>query len=393
MENKQARKISLLKSLSIFAKSDDQFLSKMAAVLEEIQLDDGEQLFQIGDVGEDLYIIQQGKIKIHDKDYVFIVLESGQIFGEYALIDEKERSASATSIGKTSLYQLKKKDFTDFSKRYAGINEGLLTLLIGRLRDENVLEERLVQKNVEISIQKDEIEKQRDEIKAQKDMKDKLFSIISHDLKGPVGWLDELLNVIKWQVQNERFDDLMEMIEGVSEDFSHLSGLLENLLNYAAQELSQIPYNPEKVNLSEMIEFLTQTLQLSASSKQIEIKSEVDPFLGIWVDRNSAEIILRNLIGNALKFTPENGTITFSASESNDQVHVNVSDTGIGMSANKMENLFSLDAKSTYGTKGEKGVGLGLQLVSQFTKLNKGDLSVVSEEGVGTTFTISLPAG
>jgi signal transduction histidine kinase len=392
MENLLATRISLLRCVSIFANPDEQVLSKIAAVLEEIHLADGEQLFQMGDAGDALYIIRQGKIKIHDKDYVFNVLESGQIFGEYSLLDDKERSASATSLGESFVYQLTRGDFYDFAKRYPDIKEGVLKLLIGRLRDWNVLEEELARKNTEITEQKDEIEKQRDEIKEQKIMKDKLFSIISHDLRGPVTAFSGLCDIIKWLIESESFEELLEMIEDINREAAQLESLLDNLLNYASQELSQIPYKPEQVNLAELVEHLTQSVSFAASSKHIELVSEVDQFQEIWADRNSTEIILRNLIGNALKFTPEHGSITVSASQDNRQFRINVRDTGVGMSADKVKQLFKLDAKSTYGTKGEKGVGLGLQLVAEFTKLNKGEIHVSSEKGVGTTFTISLPA-
>ena len=382
----------MLRSLSVFADTDEQSLDRMATVLKEVELADGELLFQIGDAGDSLYIIRHGKIKIHDGNYVFTVLGAGEIFGEYALIDDKERSASATSEGPSLLYRLTRKDFYEYANRYGSIKDGVLRLLIGRLRDCHVLEEQLTQKNKEISRQRDKIENQRDEIKAQKDMKDKLFSIISHDLRGPVSSLGGLCGIMNMFVEEELFDDLLEMIEEVDQEVGQLSGLMDNLLNYASQELTQIPYNPEMVRLSEIVRYLIQTMHLSAKSKQIELSSQVEDSLEIWADRNSTDIILRNLVGNALKFTPEGGSITVSASANNDRVNINVADSGIGMSDEKVGSLFKLNAKSTYGTKGEKGIGLGLQLVSEFTRLNQGTISLVSKEGMGTTFTINLPA-
>ncbi|MEQ9423551.1 MAG: hybrid sensor histidine kinase/response regulator [Cyclobacteriaceae bacterium] len=230
------------------------------------------------------------------------------------------------------------------------------------------------------------------EINAQKKLKDRFFAIISHDLRGPVSSFQGLSDIIAMYIKKGKYDELEKMISEVEQATAQLSGLLDNLLNWASQEMSAIPYNPVEIDVNEMVESLFRVLHSSAISKSITLSNKVEPGIVIWADLNSTVTIFRNLINNALKFTEDNGTIEITADGSNDSITIKVSDTGIGIPEDKMKDLFKLtDASSTYGTKGEKGVGLGLQLVSEFTKLNKGELNVDSTPGKGTTFSVTLP--
>ena len=129
-----------------------------------------------------------------------------------------------------------------------------------------------------------------------------------------------------------------------------------------------------------------------AKLKRINIKTEAVQVCDVSADRNMTYTIFRNLISNALKFTPENGEITIKCSSENENAKIEVGDTGIGMSQDKVDAIFQFDSKkSTYGTSGEKGLGLGLQLVHEFVEENKGTIEVRSEEGKGTTFIVRLP--
>ena len=236
------------------------------------------------------------------------------------------------------------------------------------------------------------VRKSRAEIQAQKVLKDRFFAIISHDLRGPVSSFQGLSDIVSMYIQKERYSDLKKMIPEINQATSQLARLLDNLLNWASQELSQIPYNPEKIDVSEMVSDLFQVLQSSANSKGIILENKVQKETFIWSDMNSTVTIFRNLIHNALKFTKSNGVIEISTLRTKNLVNIQVRDTGIGMSEDKLKDLFTLtDHSSTYGTKGEKGVGLGLQLVGEFTKLNKGELQVDSTEGKGTIFSVLLP--
>lgn len=222
--------------------------------------------------------------------------------------------------------------------------------------------------------------------------KDKFFSIISHDLRGPVSSFMGISRMIKYMVQAKQTDQLLEIADDIDESVDRLSALLDNLLNWAMQQQGHFPNVPEKVNLEELSEDLVRTLHTMAKGKQINLYHEMSATIHLWVDRNTTMTILRNLVNNALKFTPEGGKVLISAKESRGMAEIRVSDTGVGIPQEKIDKLFQLeDKKSTYGTSGEKGLGLGLQLVYEFIELNSGEIRVESEEGKGTTFVVRLP--
>ncbi|WP_420319136.1 response regulator [Ekhidna sp.] len=249
-----------------------------------------------------------------------------------------------------------------------------------------------LRKNAETLRENDTLKIYLREIKAQKRLKDRFFAIISHDLRGPVSAFSGISQVISLYLKQAKYEDLEKMMVEVDKATDHLSKLLDNLLNWATTELSQIPYNPEKIKVTSMLTEVIDSFELAAKSKNISIESHMDTTAEVFVDLNSTVTIFRNLIHNALKFTPEGGKVAIKSSKNGHFVDVSVNDSGIGMNDERIDNLFTLTEKSsTYGTKGEKGIGLGLQLVNEFTKLNKGQIKVTSTEGQGTTFNVSLP--
>ena len=222
--------------------------------------------------------------------------------------------------------------------------------------------------------------------------KDKFFSIISHDLRGPGSSFMGISRMIKFLVQADEKDQLLEMADDIDDSVERLSALLDNLLNWAMQQQGHFPNVPEKVMLNELAEELVKTLKNMAQGKQIALKAEIPEPIYLWVDRNTTMTILRNLVNNALKFTPEGGKVVIKAMQQGEQAIIEVKDTGVGMPAEKLNSLFKLqDKKSTYGTAGEKGLGLGLQLVYEFVEMNRGRIEVTSQEDQGTTFRITLP--
>ncbi|MFT6865242.1 MAG: two-component system NtrC family sensor kinase [Cyclobacteriaceae bacterium] len=236
------------------------------------------------------------------------------------------------------------------------------------------------------------LEDQKVQLESLNSTKDKFFSIISHDLRGPVTSFYGISRMIKYLVKSKETDQLLEIADDIDQSVERLSSLLDNLLSWAMQQQGAFPNTPEKIDLAEMSQEIVGTFDNMASSKKIVLKSVISPEIALFADRKMSETILRNLVNNALKFTPENGSVILAANTDNDFAHITVSDTGVGIPEDKLNNLFRLqDKKSTYGTSGEKGLGLGLQLVYEFIAANKGKIEVSSTEGQGTVFHIYLP--
>lgn len=287
-------------------------------------------------------------------------------------------------------YQYKYLPFDD--KEYF-ISSSLLVFLF-MITQYSISQNDKYQKKIET--QNHEIAKQRDHLEELNKTKNRFFSIISHDLRGPMNILIGFNTIIKDHISknyNTKSDQRLDEInQYLTNSANQVLNLLDSLLKWAMKEEGVIPNNPEKLDLNECIIENIQMLELQADSKNITISFQAQNQEFVFADKNSLMTIIRNLSSNALKFTPENGVISFNVDSIEGLRVLSVTDTGVGIPKNKLATLFKIDEKkSTIGTQGEKGTGLGLNLVYDFVKMNKGKIEVESEIAKGTTFNVFLP--
>ncbi len=224
--------------------------------------------------------------------------------------------------------------------------------------------------------------------------KDKFFTIIAHDIKNPLSSLLNLSQIIIEKFDTLKDNEIQEFNNMIYESASNLYNLLENLLNWARTNTNKIRFNPLPMKLLPVVNNVAIINKLTANQKNIEIRNEVPDDIEVYADLQMLTSILRNLVSNALKFTPEGGNITISAKDNYTMIDISVTDTGLGISPNDMEKLFRLDTHfSTRGTENESGTGLGLILVKEFVERNKGKVTMSSQPGKGSTFTFTLPTG
>lgn len=235
------------------------------------------------------------------------------------------------------------------------------------------------------------LEKQKKELEEVNLVKDKFFSIISHDLRSPMANILGLLQLLSDDhfLSKEEVSTLFERLR-----FSTSSALetMDNMLVWGMNQIQENTIETKEVDVQEIAQRVCRFLQQSADNKSIQLINHVNEPIKIWADKNHVEFILRNLVSNALKFTHKNGVVELwvSSDTSNKQIHIR--DTGTGMSAEQKHKLFDDTKKgSVKGTAGETGSGLGLMLSKQFIRKNNGSLSVKSEQGKGSVFTVSLP--
>lgn len=241
--------------------------------------------------------------------------------------------------------------------------------------------------------QKEEMRIQRDMLEEVNNTKDRFFSIISHDLRGPIGVLNGTTMLIREFLESKDYHQLDELTSNMEYSVKKVQNLLDNLLEWAVSQRGQYNYFPEKVELNKVMLETISVFSDMAQAKSITLSYEqkyAEAF--ITVDRNSLTTILRNLISNALKFTNKMGNVDVIVDKEETETKIMVKDTGVGIPQDKINTLFDIEAKkSTWGTDREKGLGIGLNLVYEFVKMNKGDIKVESILGVGTTFIITLP--
>jgi signal transduction histidine kinase len=244
-------------------------------------------------------------------------------------------------------------------------------------------------KNTEISRQNVEIQEQAQQLRELNHLKDKLFSIISHDLRSPLGSLITLLNLTQEGYFTEA--GFREVIDELSKNVGYTTELLENLLKWAQSQMQGLKVEPSTFNLHKVAEEKFKLYQEQAQNKGITLKNQIDPQITAYADNAMIELVFRNLIANAIKFCDRESVVTASASITNGKVMVSVSDTGQGISSENLHKLFGREIFSTRGTSNEKGTGLGLLLCKDFITLNGGEIWAKSVEGIGSEFFFTLP--
>lgn len=266
-------------------------------------------------------------------------------------------------------------------------------------RANQYLEKRVEERTKELNESLEELKAvqanvQRANIELEKanDSKDKLFSIIGHDLKGP-------LNSIKVAMEYllEDFDDMDR--QEIKRDVSVLSNagesaidLLNNLFEWAKTQTKAIEINPENVLLGDIADSTISLLNENARQKSIHIENRISEKVHVFADRNMIETVIRNLLSNAVKFTPKHGIVELSAKLNNEVAEVTVKDNGVGINEESCKTIFEIKKnKSTLGTNDEKGTGLGLIICKEFVELNGGTIGVKSELDKGTAFTFTIP--
>lgn len=250
-------------------------------------------------------------------------------------------------------------------------------------------QEEILESNRELNIYNMEIESQKQELAELNTLKTKLFSIISHDVRTPLYGLRNLFKSV--QDYDLPAEEIKLLIPDVVKDLQYTTDLMENLLQWAKSQMKGEQLYPQLIDISELIKDVQQIVRLQAENKQVYLKAKIDKPVFIYADKEMMEVVLRNLISNAIKFTPKDGEISVDIQEVNEEVQVYIKDNGTGMSEESREKLFKDEYFTTKGTSNEAGTGLGLMICKEFLKKNGGEISVESELGKGSTFRFKLP--
>ncbi len=257
------------------------------------------------------------------------------------------------------------------------------------IKEKNIAIERA---NYELEQQNEYINKQNIELSNLNSMKDKFFSIISHDMRNPITNMNLLLSLIESFCEVGKYDKIPDKLDKFKSSITNLMALFENLLVWSKTQTGSIKFNPARFNASEVIRHVAETFELNAEMKNIRFKIESNTSVLIDADKDMIEFIVRNLLSNAFKFTKSGGRVAISLIQESDLFKIIVTDSGIGLSKDNLANLFLIDhTYSRVGTASEKGSGLGLSIVKEFVALHQGNIEVNSEVGKGTEFIIILP--
>ncbi len=240
-------------------------------------------------------------------------------------------------------------------------------------------------------IQKTLIESEQQLIKTNA-AKDKFFSIIAHDLKNPFNTILGFSDLLATEFQDFTKDEIREFLGNISNASKQAYTLLENLLIWAQTQNRNLEFKPEVIDIKSLINDAIALVEIQAKTKNIELTSRITESQMVSADKNMIDIILRNLLTNAIKFTPQSGKVEVSAVKSGGRIDISIRDNGVGIAAEQLPHVFRIESDiKTRGTERETGSGLGLILCKEFAEMQGGNISVESEEGKGSIFTFSIP--
>ncbi len=246
--------------------------------------------------------------------------------------------------------------------------------------------------NIALKAANDEVKEKNLTLSNLNATKDKFFSIISHDLKGPLNSLTSFSGLLINHLDSLSKEEIQMLAKDLDKSLKNLFVLLENLLEWSRSQTGNIEFKPVAFDLAAVLQQNKELLNTQAQNKNITILSETTDEVIVHAHQQSVNTVVRNLISNAIKFTPESGVIALTLQRANNEVQVSISDTGVGMSKEVIDKLFKIETKhSTQGTANEKGTGLGLILCKEFIEKNGGRIWVKSEIGKGSVFSFTLP--
>ncbi|WP_412984074.1 tetratricopeptide repeat protein [Pontimicrobium sp. IMCC45349] len=255
-------------------------------------------------------------------------------------------------------------------------------------KSKNAVIKSLKDKNKQYKLQNDSILEQTTHLEEMNQVKDRLFSIVSHDLKDSITSVKAFLDLLKEDsISQEEFDQL---IPELSENADNAAALLLNLLNWSKSQMQNLEPKPELFNIQDVFREKMNLIEKKVEQKRIIMLDEsIKDFA--YADRSMIEIVIQNLLANAVKFSRVGDVITVSNRDKNGNILICIEDTGVGISEENQKKLFKNGGFTTRGTNAEKGTGLGLSICKELVELNHGNIWVESEENLGSKFFIELP--
>lgn len=258
--------------------------------------------------------------------------------------------------------------------------------------DKKRTEDKLINYTNELNLVNNRLSQSEKMLKEMNDSKDKFFSIISHDLKGPYQGLLSVLDLLVSDYDSLTDIEKKNIFSKVQENSKRTYNLLETLLQWAQMQMGKVEFKRNNFNLWTIVSGTIDLLFESAYLKKIKLINSIDDKIDLYADQNMINLVLRNLIANAIKFSKPGGDIIVSSTEDEEYFVISVKDFGVGIKEKMIDNLFRIDVHtSTMGTAKEKGSGLGLLLCKDMVNMHNGKIWVESVEGEGSKFSFSIP--
>lgn len=397
-------KSDLLKKIDIFSETGESILLELAGALMEKEALKGAVVVRKGDVGDALFIIARGAVRIHDGNHVLARMSQGSVFGEYALLDNNTRSASVTAEEHCLLLRLGRADFYRIALRNPDILQGVLRVLIRRMREMNELEEKLSKSYLKISRQKEQIEKQNSSITLQKELlsqqnydltrlneeKNQFLGMVIHQIKNPLTSSLCMLEMLETDRKNLS-EDQVQGLELIIKSLWRINQLINETLDVSAIESKVFEVKYEPLELHVIVNELIDNYSYLINQKELFVEQEISE-VRASLNRLYFTQIVDNLLSNAVKFTPPGKRIRVRLHESEGEVILNVQDEGPGINEEMAARIFHQYSRQTdMSSQNLPPMGLGLAIVHKYTLAMHGIVRCENCPEGGTCFTVELP--
>ncbi|MCP4551539.1 MAG: cyclic nucleotide-binding domain-containing protein [Bacteroidetes bacterium] len=397
-------RVKILQTTHVFSDTDVEVLRDIAKALKEKHARNEKVILKKGDIGNAMFIIVKGRVRVHDGNHVLSKLGSGSIFGEYSLIDEETRSASVTAEESCDLLKLSQEDFFNIIFEKKEITKGVLRVLINRMRSMNELEEKLSKSYKEIQKQKEEIELQHINISEQKDLleeqnydllslneeKNHLISILVHGMKNPLTSSICMIDVLKSN-EDQLNSDQKEFVGIIDNSLQRMNSMINQILNVNRIESKTFSLKLETIELSKLIKNVLANFKVVISRKKLTINLNLNESYAKLNEVYTYQII-DNLLSNAVRFSSESKCIKIDLQQTEEKVRIEISDEGPGIESNRIDTIFDQYQRQTKVHTLETSNGLGLAIVKKYVTAMKGKVWCESELSKGAKFIIEFLA-
>lgn len=375
--------IEILQKVDIFSHFDKKILSSIAKNMTTLSLKEDETLFKKGDKGCCMYIIINGNVKVHDKDYIFTTLSANQYFGEYSLIDYTLRSTSVTALKDTQILELSRNSFEKITGQQENIRKNMLLALIKRLRDQNVFETKLTDRNVAVYKQKIEIENEKENLTFQKKEleknnlnKFKLFTIITDNMMEEFKNIKKLSEDLEKNFYNLNPSELKKAVNSIHHFFDNTYSALENMLIWSKTQLGSTLVLFTKNDLILIIEEIKNLHKYSNPEKNIIFNHSYDKPIYGFFDKDIISLVISYLIKIIFNYLSNEDCVHIMIEEKEGMVELDLTYEQANLSAEELNQLFlqaSANAMVVLGNNYNK-FKLGLIICKDFVLKNGGNI-------------------
>ncbi len=396
-------RIQILKNTHIFSETGADVLFEVANALTEKHARKEKIIIHKGDLGNSMFIIVKGKVRVHDGNHVLTKLGPGSVFGEYSLIDEETRSASVTADEASDLLKLSQEDFFRIISEKKEVMKGVLRVLVKRMRNMNILEEKLSKSYLKIQKQKDEIELQHQSISKQKELleeqnydllnlneeKNHLLSVVVHGIKNPLTSSLCMVDLLKEQSKND--ESQQEYTSIIKNSLDRINKMINEILNINRIESKTFSLKTEPIEISKLIKDVLLNFNMVVVRKSLQLNLNLD-ICHAKLNEVYTHQIVDNLLSNAFRYSPVSKSIDINLMANGEKIRLEIIDEGPGISKKDPNSVFDIYQRQNEKPNQENAsTGLGLAIVKRYVNAMKGNVWCENTKDKGAKFIVELP--